>query len=240
MEREPIALSWSGGKDSSLALAALRSDPRYEVVALITSVTSGYDRVSIHGVRRALLEAQVVALGLPLFEVALAPQCSNDAYEAAFVDGLTRLNADYPAVRRIAFGDLYLADVRAYREKLLERTGHTGVFPLWGKDTKELASEFIRSGFRAHLVCVDTKQLAASFAGLAFDNELLARLPTGVDPCGEGGEFHTFVYGGPLFDAPLTIEVGEVILRDGRFAFCDLTLSERPLTTAPPVDSTNL
>src|SRR5215213_1103516 len=165
MNREPIALSWSGGKDSSLALAALRADPRYEVVALVTSVTSGYDRISIHGVRRTLLEAQVAALGLPLFEVALEPKCSNDAYEAAFSAALERVTTANPGLRRIAFGDLFLADVRAYREKLLHGSGYEGVFPIWGRDTADLAREFIAAGYRAHLVCVDTQQLSASFAG---------------------------------------------------------------------------
>ena len=220
--KEQVALSWSGGKDSSLALAALRADPRYEVVALMTSVTSGYDRISIHGVRRTLLEWQVAAIGLPLIEVVLEPKCSNDQYEAAFADALARLTVAHPEVRHIAFGDLYLADVRAYREKLLERTGHAGLFPIWGSDTATLATDFIAAGFRAHLVCVDTQQLSASFAGRAFDAALLADLPPTVDPCGEGGEFHTFVSAGPVFTAPIDVTVGEVVLRDGRFAFCDL------------------
>jgi uncharacterized protein (TIGR00290 family) len=228
MSREPVALSWSGGKDSSLALAALRADERYEVTALLTSVTSGYDRISIHGVRRTLLEAQVAAIGLPLFEVRLEPQCSNDAYEAAFGDALARLNATHPKVRQIAFGDLYLADVRAYREHLLERTGHAGLFPLWGRDTKALALEFIASGFRAHLACVDTQQLPASFAGRLFDTNLLADLPASVDPCGEGGEFHTFVSAGPVFTTPIDVRVGDIVLRDERFAFCDLVPTEHP------------
>lgn len=220
--REPIILSWSGGKDSSLALAALRADPRYEVVALLTSVTSGYDRVSIHGVRRALLEAQAAAVGLPLVYVMLEPHSSNEAYEAAFRDALVRVRAEHPGARRIAFGDLYLADVRAYRERLLLDTGFEGVFPLWRQDTTALAWEFIAAGFRAHLVCVDTQQLSASFAGRPFDARLLADLPQGVDPCGEGGEFHTFVSAGPIFSGDVSVEVGEVVLREERFAFCDL------------------
>jgi len=221
-QKEQVALSWSGGKDSSLALAALRADPRYEVVALVTSVTSGYDRISIHGVRRSLLDAQVAAIGLPLVEVVLEPKCSNDQYEAAFADALARLNDAHPKVRHIAFGDLYLADVRAYREKLLERTDFSGLFPIWGSDTASLAMDFIAAGFRAHLVCVDTQQLSASFAGRAFDAALLADLPATVDPCGEGGEFHTFVSAGPVYTTPIDVSVGEVVLRDERFAFCDL------------------
>jgi uncharacterized protein (TIGR00290 family) len=220
--REPIVLSWSGGKDSSLALAALRDDPRYDVVALLTSITNEYDRVSIHGVRRALVEAQAAQARLPLIEVTLHPQSSNDAYEAAFLEALARVRTEYPLVKRIAFGDLYLSDVRAYRERLLAPTGFAGLFPLWGRDTKELAAHFIAAGFRATLVCVDTQQLSAAFAGRAFDASLLAELPVTTDPCGEGGEFHTFVSVGPIFDQPISIRVGEVVLRDERFAFCDL------------------
>jgi uncharacterized protein (TIGR00290 family) len=222
MTREQVVLSWSGGKDSSLALAALRADPRYEVVALLTSVTAGYDRVSIHGVRRVLLEAQAAAIGLPLVEVRLEPQSSNDVYEAAFLEALARVRTAYPAVRHIAFGDLYLEDVRTYRERLVRPTGFELVFPLWGRDTKALAGEFISAGFCANLVCVDTTQLAASYAGRAFDLELLADLPPNVDPCGEGGEFHTFVSAGPIFSAPISVELGEKVLRDERFAYCDL------------------
>jgi uncharacterized protein (TIGR00290 family) len=220
--REAVVLSWSGGKDSSLALAALRADPRYEVIALLTSITSVYDRVSIHGVRRALVERQAEQIGLPLLEVTLEPSSSNEAYEAAFLASLGAARAKHPRIRRIAFGDLYLADVRAYRERHVRAAGLEPLFPLWGRDTSMLAREFITSGFRANLVCVDTTQLAASFAGRLFDDDLLAALPATVDPCGEGGEFHTFVSAGPIFAAPVPIDVGETVLRDGRFAYCDL------------------
>jgi len=219
---QQVVLSWSGGKDSSLALAALRADPRYDVVALLTSVTSGYDRVSIHGVRRALVEAQAAALGLPLFEVELRPQSSNEAYEVAFLSSLAGVQAQHPAIQGVAFGDLYLADVRAYRERLLEPTGLVPLFPLWGRDTKQLAKEFIATGFRATLVCVDTQQLSASFAGRTFDVGLLDTLPASADPCGEGGEFHTFVSAGPIFREPIVFELGETVLREERFAYCDL------------------
>lgn len=226
--REPVALSWSGGKDSSLALSALRDDPRYDVVVLLTSVTQGYERVSIHGVRRPLVEAQAAAAGLPLREVILQPQCSNAQYEAAFLDGLARLRDEFPAVRHIAFGDLYLAEVRAYRERLLRGTGFEPIFPLWGRDTRALAEGFIGAGFRAHLVCVDTTQLPARFAGRAFDGALLADLPPGADPCGEGGEFHTYVSDGPIFGAAIPVRTGDVVLRDERFAFCDLLMDQAP------------
>lgn len=219
---EPVALSWSGGKDSSLALAALRDDPAVDVVALLTTVTRGYDRISIHGVRRELLHAQAEALGVPVLEIELEPQCSNEAYERAFHDGAGRLRAAHPGVRRIAFGDLFLEDVRAYRERLVAEAGMEPVFPLWGRDTAALAAEFVAAGYRAHLVCVDTEQLSADFAGAAFDAALLGALPPEVDPCGERGEFHTFVSGGPIFARPVEVTRGEVVLREGRFAYCDL------------------
>lgn len=222
---EAVVLSWSGGKDSSLALAALRADPRYEVVALLTSITTNYDRVSIHGVRRAVIEAQVAATGLPLFEIVLEPQSSNDAYEAAFLEALARVRSQHPEVRRLAFGDLFLADVRAYREQLVSRAGWEALFPLWHRDTQALAEEFITARYHAHLVCVDTQVLPASFAGRRFDASLLADLPDDVDPCGERGEFHTFVADGPVFAEPIEVRIGEVVLRDERFAYCDLLLT---------------
>jgi len=232
LEREPVVLSWSGGKDSALALAALRGDARVEVVALMTSVTRGYDRISIHGVRRVLLEAQVAAAGLPLIEVTLEPQCSNDAYEAAFFAAAARLRHDHPGVAAVAFGDLFLEDVRSYREGLLRRAGLTGLFPLWGRDTRQVAREFVADGFVAHLACVDTTQLDGRFAGRRFDDVLLADLPTAVDPCGERGEFHTFVSAAPVFAHPIPVACGEIVLRDGRFAYCDI-LPSRAMPRIP-------
>lgn len=222
MTRRLVVLSWSGGKDSGLTLAALRADPRYDVVALLTSVTRGYDRVSIHGVRRTLLEAQATAAKLPLIEVTLEPQSSNAAYEAAFADALARLRTRFPDATTIAFGDLFLEDVRAYRERLLANTGFAPIFPIWGRDTRELAEEFIDAGFVAHLVCVDTEQLDGRFAGRRFDRSLLAELAPTCDPCGERGEFHTFVSAGPIFERAIPVAPGDVVLRDNRFAFCDL------------------
>lgn len=219
---EPVILSWSGGKDSSLALAALRADPRYEVVALLTSVTRDYDRISIHGVRRDLLAAQAAAAGLPVMEITLAAQSSNAAYEAAFADALARVRGQYPQVKWIAFGDLFLSDVREYRERLMVPSGLGAMFPLWGKDTVQLANEFIAAGFRAHVVCVDTTQLPATFAGREFDARFLADLPKGVDACGERGEFHTFVCDGPILAVPVQVSRGDVVIRENRFAFCDL------------------
>ena len=222
MAPEPIILSWSGGKDSSLALAALREDPSVDVVGLLTSVTTGYERISIHGVRRTLLDAQVRAIGLPLFEISLQPESSNTAYEAAFERAIAAARRAQPGLRRIAFGDLFLEDVRAYREQQLASLGVEGLFPIWGMPTDTLAREFIDRGFEARLVCVDTRQLDARFAGRAFDHSLLDELPSTVDPCGERGEFHTFVANGPVFTTRIAYAIGDTVLRDGRFAYCDL------------------
>jgi uncharacterized protein (TIGR00290 family) len=217
-----VIVSWSGGKDSALALQALRQDPDVEIAGLLTSVTSDYGRISIHGVRRALLDAQRERLGLPLFEVRLTAGCSNDEYEAAFRSALAAIDRECPEVTHVAFGDLFLEDVRAYRERLLAATRFAPLFPLWGLDTSALARRFVGQGFLARLVCVDTTQLDGGFAGRTFDARLLEDLPAGVDPCGENGEFHTFVSGGPGFSAPIPCAVGESVLRDGRFMFCDL------------------
>jgi uncharacterized protein (TIGR00290 family) len=219
---EPVIVSWSSGKDSALMLAALRADPSVEPVALLTTITAGYNRVSIHGVRRELLVAQADSVGLPLQEMWLEPACSNAAYEAALAGALSHLRDRYPGVRRIAYGDLFLEDVRRYREERLAALGWEGVFPLWGQPTKALARSFVDDGFEARLVCVDTTTLSASFSGRAYDAELLDALPTNVDPCGEGGEFHTFASYGPGFAAPVEYRVGEVVMREGRFAYCDL------------------
>jgi uncharacterized protein (TIGR00290 family) len=229
-KREPVVMSWSGGKDSALALAALRDDPLFEVVALMTTVTRDYDRISIHGVRRALLDAQAESIGLPLIEIVLEAQSSNEAYDAAVERALAAVRQRFPDVRRIAYGDLFLEDVRRYREDRLKPLGFEGVFPIWGRPTDALAREFVDRGFEARLVCVDTTQLDAGFAGRAYDASMLDELPAGVDPCGERGEFHTFVSAGPIFRAPIAYAVGEVVLRDGRFAYCDL-LPTDPLLT---------
>ena len=220
--REPVVLSWSGGKDSMLALEALRADDTVEVVGLLTSVTREYDRISIHGVRRELLEAQARALSLPLHIVWLDAACSNASYEQAFLAAVRQLCAIQPGLRRIAFGDLFLADVRAYRERLLEAVGLRTHFPLWLRDTGVLARHFIASGYRAYLTCIDTTQIDQGFAGRSFDLELLAGLPASADPCGEKGEFHTFVFDGPEFRQPVACSPEEVVLRDQRFAYCDL------------------
>lgn len=221
-ERNPVFLSWSGGKDSALALESLRNGDEFEVVGLLTSVTRGYDRISVHGVRRSLLHAQAQSVGLPLREILLDQKCTNDAYEAGFHESLATIRKEFPDVRHIAFGDLFLEDVRAYRERLLAGTGFDPVFPIWGMNTSDLARSFIDAGFSARLVCVDTTQIDAAFAGREFDRALLADLPPSTDPCGERGEFHTFVSSGPGFRQPVTCMTGELVLRDERFMYCDL------------------
>lgn len=220
--RKPVVVSWSGGKDSALALAELQDSDEFEPVALLTSVTRGYDRVSVHGVRRALLIAQAKSLGLPLVEISLEPSSSNEAYEAAFQNALGEIRARWPHVKHVAFGDLFLEDVRAYRERLLSGTGFDPLFPIWGRNTTDLAREFVQRGFSARLVCVDTTQLDPGFVGREFDSSLLADLPQSTDPCGERGEFHTFVSDGPIFVNAVTCDPGERVLRENRFMYCDL------------------
>ena len=183
--------------------------------------------------RRTVLEAQITALGLPLIECSIPAGASNTDYEAAFALALRTAQERWPRLRHIAFGDLFLTDVRAYREALLASLGWTGVFPLWGADTAALARQFVRAGYRAILTCVDTTQLAAEFAGRQFDSALLADLPEDVDPCGERGEFHTCVYAGPLFPHPLPLVAGDRLRRDGRFEYCDVIDAEHPAGVVP-------
>jgi len=212
------ALSWSGGKDSALTLWTLRRQD-VEPEALITTVTDAYDRISMHGVRRELLARQADAAGIPLIEVRIPPACVNEVYEARMAQAFA--SPPLSDVEEVAFGDLFLEDVRAYREERLAATGRRGLFPLWGHDTGVLAREFIAAGFQARIVSLDPRVLDASFAGRAYDEQLLAELPAGVDPCGENGEFHTFVHAGPIFSQPVACETGEVVEREG-FVFCDL------------------
>jgi len=219
---KPVLVSWSGGKDSMLALDRLLDDAALRVVGLLTTVTGGYDRVSIHGIRRGILHRQAACLGLEVVEVEIPPATSNANYEQAFAAGLALAQTKWPGLSTIAFGDLYLQDVRAYREALLARLGWDGLYPIWGEDTSQLARAFFDRGFRAILTCVDTTQLDARFAGREFDPALLAELPAGVDPCGERGEFHTCVYAGPRFKNAIPLRTGERVLRDERFQYCDL------------------
>jgi uncharacterized protein (TIGR00290 family) len=212
-------MSWSTGKDSTLALAEARRDPSLEVVGLLTTVNEDADRVAMHAVRRLLLEAQAEALGLPLHVVPIPQACRNETYEARMQRAVDAARED--GVTRMVFGDLYLEDVRAYREQNLAPTGIEPVFPLWGRPTRALAGEMLAAGVAATLTCVDPRQLDPAFVGRRFDADLLADLPAGVDPCGENGEFHTFVHDGPGFAHPLAVAVGEVVHRDG-FTFADV------------------
>ncbi|HEU0196534.1 MAG TPA: hypothetical protein VFQ88_04860 [Nevskiaceae bacterium] len=224
----PILLSWSGGKDCLMALLALRADPTWDVVGLLTTITARYDRISIHGVRCAVLQAQASALGLPLIEARLDEPADNATYERAHAAALQAAQARWPGLRHCAFGDLFLADVRSYREQQLARAGWQAVFPLWGLPTGAMAHRFIGSGHRAMVVCVDTTQLAAFYCGHEFDASFLTQLPAGVDPCGERGEFHTLSFSGPAFRAPVRLRSGTSVLRDGRFQYTDFELDDTP------------
>ena len=219
-EPRPAVLLWSGGKDSAAALAAVREEGGYEILSLVTTVTEGYNRISIHGVRVALLERQSEALGLPVRRVGIPKTCTNEEYESRMLEALSACRAQ-GAEHAIA-GDIFLGDVRAYRESLFSRAGLEGVFPLWGRDTSALARGVIDAGFRAVATCVDARVLGEGFAGRGFDLDFLASLPPAADPCGENGEFHTFVCDGPGFGRRVPFELGEVVLRDGRFYYQDL------------------
>jgi uncharacterized protein (TIGR00290 family) len=214
-----ILLSWSSGKDSAWSLHVLRQSGEYEVVGLLTTFNGEADRVAMHAVRRELVEWQAAAAGLPLWRVPLPWPCSNEEYERLMAQTCARAVAD--GVDGIAFGDLFLEDVRAYREKQMKGTGLEPIFPVWGMPTLALAREMIAAGTRAKLTCIDTARLDRSFAGREFDEELLGALPEGVDPCGERGEFHSFVYGGPMLSAVLPVSVGESVVRD-QFVFADV------------------
>jgi uncharacterized protein (TIGR00290 family) len=214
-----VVFSWSAGKDSAFGLWTLLRDPAWEVRALLTTVTEGYDRVSMSGVREELLDRQADVLGLPLIKVRIPPVCSNEVYEHRMASTLAA--EELRGIDHISFSDLFLEDVRAYREERLARAGKHGVFPLWGKDTTRLARAMVASGFRAVVVCVDPRVVDPSFAGRAFDLEFLADLPDAVDPCGENGEFHTFVWDAPMYREPIPCRTGEVVERDG-FVYCDI------------------
>ena len=221
-----VLLAWSGGKDCLMALAQLATDPHWRVVGLLTTVTRKFNRVAMHGIRRDVLQAQARALGLPLIESELDWPASNASYETAFAISLATAHERWPGLDRIAFGDLFLADVRAWREALLQRCGWHGVFPLWGEDTAGLARRFVAAGHRAVLTCVDTTQIDAGFAGRDFDAALLDALPASCDPCGEHGEFHTLSHAGPLFTAPLRLERGISVRREDRFQYADFLLTD--------------
>ena len=224
---KPILFCWSGGKDSAMALHTLLQD-HLPIAALLTTVTETYDRISMHGVRRELLVQQAESIGLPLQEVRIPPQCVNPIYEARMEEAL---RAHYDAgVRTVAFGDIFLEDLRAYREKNLARIGMTALFPIWKRDTRELIRYFHSVGFRALAACVDPRVLDRSFAGRELDEQFFRDLPHNVDPCGENGEFHTFVFDGPIFQNPIPVRAGEIVERDS-FIYCDLLPAAAVLET---------
>lgn len=217
-------LAWSSGKDSAWALHVLRGQGEIRVVGLLTTMNERANRVAMHAVRDPLVRAQAASLGLPLITVPIPSPCSNEEYERAM--DLAMRQASRDGITRVAFGDLYLRDVRRYREERLAATTISPVFPLWGRDTKILSREMVRSGLRACITCVDPAKLDASFAGRVYDEQFLDDLPQEVDPCGENGEFHSFAYDGPMFDRPLPVVGGRVVARDG-FVFADVTLGNK-------------
>jgi uncharacterized protein (TIGR00290 family) len=212
-------VSWSSGKDSAFALYEAQRSGLAEVVGVLTTLTEAYDRVAMHGVRHSLLERQIHALALPALKVMLPTPCPNEVYEARMARACAQMRE--LGVTHIIFGDLFLEDIRAYRERQLAAAGMSGIFPLWRRPTASLAREMIAGGMIAHLVCVDPRRLDRRFAGRRFDATLLAELPADVDPCGENGEFHTVVSAGPMFAAPIAVKLGEVVERDG-FVFADV------------------
>jgi len=220
-----VLLAWSGGKDAAWTLHVLRQRDDVEVVGLLTTITREHARASMQGIRREVLQAQARCAGLPLLEAEIPASCANADYEAAMASAMAEAATRWPGLRTVAFGDLFLEDIRAYRVDNLARIGWEAMTPLFGSDTAALAREMIAGGLRAALCCVDTSQLDASFTGRDFDESLLAYLPPGVDPCGENGEFHTCVSAGPMFATPLALERGETILRDERFAYTDYRLA---------------
>jgi len=221
-----ILLSWSSGKDSAWTLHTLQQRAEFEIAGLLTTFNQAADRVAMHGVRRSLVEQQAAAARLPLWAIPLPWPCSNEQYESLMAETCAKAVAQ--GIEGIAFGDLFLEDVRAYRIKQMEGTGLEPLFPIWGMPTEALAREMIASGLKAILTCIDTRKLDASFAGCHFDVELLSSLPDGADPCGENGEFHSFVYAAPMFESEIAVVPGETVIRD-QFAFADLIPAGLPI-----------
>jgi uncharacterized protein (TIGR00290 family) len=215
----PVLVSWSGGKDSCFALYETQTAAEYRVAALLTTLTRDYDRISTHGVRRQLLEEQAASLGLLVHKVFISKDASNDEYEMKMGEAFAEYRGQ--GIDSIVFGDLFLADIRAYREEFLARHRMNGLFPVWKRDTSSFIREFIELGFKTIVTCVDSKMLDRSFVGRIIDEAFLSSLPASVDPCGENGEFHTFVFDGPTFARPVEFSLGEIVLRDS-FWFCDL------------------
>ena len=217
---QPILMSWSGGKDGSTALYQVMLSGQYQVMALLTVLSQDYDRISHHGVRRSLLEQQASSIGLPLEEVFLTAKATNKENEAKMRELLVRYKAQ--GVEAVVFGDIFLEDLRTYREERLSELGMKGIFPLWKNDTSQLVQRFLELGFKTILACIDPNKIDPSFAGRIIDDRFLADLPPDVDPCGENGEFHSFVYDGPIFKNAIEFQIGEVVQRDNGNYFCDL------------------
>ena len=223
---EKILLSWSGGKDSALALHEIRKNQDIEIISLITTITEDYDRISIHGVRRVLLEKQAESLGIPLYSIFISKNTTDEAYGNKMKEMLIHFSK--LGITAVAFGDIFLEDLRKFREDQLSKAGMKGIFPLWNKDTGELAKTFMNLGFRAVVTSMDSKMLDKRFVGREIDEEFLAEIPPDVDPCGENGEFHSFVFSGPLFKKRVLFRVGEVVFRENRYYYCDL----EPISTS--------
>ena len=220
---EKVVLAWSGGKDSAMSLYEVQQNGKYEVVSLLTTINEYYDRVSMHGVRRTLVEQQAYSLGLPLEKVVVSRHCSNEEYDTKIRRTLAEFKKD--GINRVVFGDIFLEWVREYRKGNLAKVGMEGIFPMWGRDTTELARSFVALGFQAVITCVDTKSLDETYLGRTLDKQFLAGLPPGVDPAGENGEFHSFVYDGPIFKKRIAYTMGESVLRNS-FYFRDLLPKE--------------
>lgn len=218
--KKKTLFAWSGGKDCALALYEIQRTRNFEISALLSTMTKDYDRISMHGVRRDLLEQQVASLGFPLEKIPISRNASNNEYESEMRAILERYQAD--GVSAVVFGDIFLEDVRKQREQNLSMINMKGLFPLWRRGTSELAETFIELGFKAIITCVDSKALPKTFVGRTFDKQFLSELPSKVDPCGENGEFHSFVYEGPIFQENILYTVGEVVMKDNRFYYCDL------------------
>ena len=222
--REKILFCWSGGKDSAIALYYLKKSKNFKILSLLTTVTEDYARVSMHGIRKELLQSQANSLELPLSQVLISKNRSNQEYESKMRDVLTKYQNK--GISSVAFGDIFLEDLRKYREDKLSEIGMKAIFPLWKMDTKEVANSFIDLGFKAVTSCVDSKVLGKEFVGKDFDKEFLSKLPSNVDPCGENGEFHSFVYDGPIFKERIPYKLGEIVLRNEHFYYCDLIPSK--------------
>ncbi len=236
--KEKVIFSWSGGKDSALALYELQKTKNYEIVSLLTTITRDYDRISMHGVRTILLEMQAQSLGIPLEKVFITKDATNEQYERKMWEVMTKYLA--AGISSVVFGDIFLEDLRKYREDNLSKIGMKGIFPIWKRNTAELAHAFIDSRFKAVITCIDSNLLDKKFIGKTFDEHFLSRLPSTIDPCGENGEFHSFVYDGPIFRDRILHTTGKVVLRENRFYYCDVLPLRNDKTAVCPYITTQV